>query len=177
MNMNNQEKNQYVRGQILKTLLEMMKEQPFDSIVISTLVKRAQVGRASFYRNYTDLTDVLRQESDRLTSIWSSQYDSEPHEAPNEILITLLDFYKEHSDFFLALYDAGLHQIVMDTIVGRVRITPETPNAVAYVQSSVAYMIYGWVHEWIRRGMPESGTELAMMIVESQKDHQQGTIG
>ena len=171
MNRNNQEKNQYVRSQILKTLLEMMKEQPFDSIVISTLVKRAEVGRASFYRNYTDLPDVLKQESDRLTSIWSKQYDSQPHEAPNEILITLLDFYKEHSDFFLALYDAGLHQIVMDTIVNRASITPETPNAIAYLQSSVAYMIYGWVHEWIKRGMQESGTELAAMIAAAQQNN------
>ena len=170
MNMNNQEKNLYVRTRILQTLLEMMKEQPFDSIVISTLVKRAGVGRASFYRNYTTKEDVLRQESDRLTSVWSRQYDSEPHEDPNEILITLLDFYKEHSDFFLALYGAGLQSIVMDTITGRVQITPETPNAMAYVQSSAAYMIYGWVHEWIKRGMQESGTELARMIEDSQKD-------
>ena len=173
MNMNNQEKNQYVRTQILNTLLDMMKEQPFDSIVISTLVKRAGVGRASFYRNYTDLKDVLKQESDRLTSIWNKQYDSQPHEETTELLITLLDFYKKHSEFFLALYDAGLHQIVMDTIVGRMPITPETPNAVAYVQSSVAYMIYGWVHEWIKRGMQESGTELALMIAAAQQNNNQ----
>ena len=169
MNMNNQEKNAYVRTQILKTLLQMIKEQPFDSIVISNLVKRAEVGRASFYRNYTDLTDVLKQESDRLTSIWNKQYESQPHAAPNEILITILDFYKEHSEFFLALYDAGLHQIVMDTIVERMPITPETPNAVAYVQSSVIYMIYGWVHEWIKRGMQESGTELAALFEAAQQ--------
>ena len=104
-----------------------------------------------------------------MTSEWNKQYDSQPHEAPNEILITLLDFYKEHSEFFLALYDTGLHQIVMDTIVGRVQITPETPNALAYLQSSIAYMIYGWVHEWIKRGMQESGTELAAMIEATQK--------
>lgn len=67
MKMNNLEKNQYVKSQILKTLLEMMKEQPFDSIVITTLVQKAQVGRASFYRNYTSKEDVLRQEADRLT--------------------------------------------------------------------------------------------------------------
>ena len=173
MNMNNHEKNQYVRTQILETLLEMMKEQPFDSIVISTLVKRAGVGRASFYRNYSDLTDVLRQESDRLTSIWSAEFDSVPNRDGSEVLITLLDLYKEHSDFFLALYDAGLDKIVMDTIVDRVQITPETPNALAYLQSSVAYMIYGWVHEWIKRGMQESGTELAAMIAQAQQNNDQ----
>ena len=52
--MNNQEKNTYVRNQILRALLNMMQEQPFADISISALVSTAQVGRASFYRNFTD---------------------------------------------------------------------------------------------------------------------------
>ena len=66
--MNNQEKNTYVRSQILAALLKMMQEQPFSDISISALVSTAQVGRASFYRNFTDKEDVLRQENDRLTA-------------------------------------------------------------------------------------------------------------
>ncbi len=46
--MNNQKKNQYVRTQIVNTLMKMMMEQPFESIVINTLTKRAEVGRVSF---------------------------------------------------------------------------------------------------------------------------------
>lgn len=39
----------------------------------------------------------------------------------------------------------------------------------AYLKSSIAYMLYGWVIEWMKRGMQESGTELALMIKEAQK--------
>ena len=38
--MNNQEKNSYVRSQILKALLEMMRVDNFDSITISRLTKQ-----------------------------------------------------------------------------------------------------------------------------------------
>ena len=65
MRASNQEKNSYVRRQILHTLLEMMREQEFQDIVISRLTARAGVGRASFYRNFTGKEDVLRQEADR----------------------------------------------------------------------------------------------------------------
>ena len=41
--MNNQEKNTYVRNQILRALLNMMQEQPFADISISALVSTAQV--------------------------------------------------------------------------------------------------------------------------------------
>lgn len=64
--MNNQEKNSYVRSQILKALLEMMRIDNFDSITISNLTAKAEVGRASFYRNYQTKEDVLRQEAERL---------------------------------------------------------------------------------------------------------------
>ena len=56
----------YVRSQILKTLLEMMLVDNFDSITISRLTAKAEVGRASFYRKYQTKEDVLRQEAERL---------------------------------------------------------------------------------------------------------------
>ena len=167
--MNNQEKNTYVRSQILAALLKMMQEQPFADISISALVSTAQVGRASFYRNFTDKEDVLRQENDRLTAHWKDTFESESHDEPNAFFVSLLDFYKEHSDFYLALYQAGLSEMVLQTLLEHSEITPEMPNALAYLKSSIAYMLYGWIVEWMKRGMPESGTELAKMIAEAQE--------
>ena len=42
-------------------------------------------------------------------------------------------------------------------------------GACSYLKSSIAYMLYGWVIEWMKRGMQESGTEIALMIKEAQK--------
>ncbi len=167
--MNNQEKNQYVRTQILSTLLKMMKEQPFDSIVISTLTKRAKVGRASFYRNYRDLKDVLKQEAARLISAWGGTFVMDGTGNISATLISLLDYMKEHSEFYLNVCQAGLNNIVEEAIISQFPISEELPNALAYLFTSVAYMTYGWVHEWIKRGMQESGTELAKLIETAQK--------
>ena len=178
MNGSNQEKNNYVRRQILNTLLDMMKEQDIHAIVVSGLTERACVGRASFYRNFTSKEDVLRQEANRLASEWKQRYEQEAHTAPSEILVSLLDFYKGHSDFYLALYRAGLADIVLDILLEQIEISPELPNAVAYLRSSIAYLIFGWIVEWMKRGMPESGTELAKMIADAQhaESGRQGSI-
>lgn len=167
--MNNHAKNTFVRSQILAALLKMMQKQPFSDISISSLVNTAQVGRASFYRNFTDKEDVLRQENDRLMTQWKQSYESTEHAAQNEILITLLDFYKDHADFYLALYRADLTRLVLGTLLEQSEITGDMPNALAYLKSSVAYMFYGWIIEWMKRGMQESGTELAKMFEEAQK--------
>ncbi len=44
----------------------MMRDDNFDSITISRLTAKAEVGRASLYRNYQTKEDVLRQEAECL---------------------------------------------------------------------------------------------------------------
>ncbi len=66
------------------------------------------------------------------------------------------DFYKEHSEFYLALYHAGLSNIMLETILGYFDRSQEIPNGLAYLNSAIGYMLYGWVHEWMCRGMQES---------------------
>lgn len=169
---NNQEKNSYVRSQILAALLQAMRQKPLGAISVSELTAAAQVGRASFYRNYTSKEDVLRQESDRLMRLWLQSWQQRaaetPPPPPNEFLVSLLDFYKAHADFYLALYRAGMADLVRDAILQRAELTPAMPNAEAYLRSAMAYMVYGWVIEWMHRGMPESGSELARMMAAGQ---------
>lgn len=166
---NNQEKNTYVKNQILKTLLELMKTEDFDSITISHLVEKAEVGRASFYRNYQTKEDVLRQKAERLNDKLN---DIRKNDNPNDYrlkLIRTLDFYKSNSDFYMTIYNAGLTQIIQDSIVDQKSLSNETPAPVAYVISAFSYLIYGWIIEWLKRGMKESSDELIAMFENSQK--------
>ena len=166
--MNNREKNCYVKNQILAALLTMIGEQDFDSITVSALTERAGVGRASFYRNFESKEDVLRQESGRLMGLLRLQWEQQAEHTEN-FLASLLDFYQAHKPFYLALYRAGRFQMVLEEYLRGSEITPELPNAAAYLKSALAYLTYGWVVEWVRRGMQESGTELAGMIAKSQQ--------
>lgn len=169
MNMNNQEKNSYVRKQILTTLVEMMKTEEFDSIFISRLVQKAGVGRASFYRNYKTKEDVLLQEAECLKKECElTQKDDVPNNMTLK-LIRILDFYKGNSEFYMTLYKSGLKHIIQDSIVDENSISSDIPNAAAYTASAFSYLIYGWIIEWIKRGMQESGTDLAKMFEESQR--------
>ena len=113
--MNNQEKNSYVRSQILKALLEMMRVDNFNSITISRLTAKAEVGRASFYRNYQTKEDVLRQEAERLNNELNDiRRNDDPTDYRLKLLRTL-DFYKANSDFYMTIYNAGHTQIIQDS--------------------------------------------------------------
>ena len=53
-----------------------------------------------------------------------------------------------------------MFSIMMETIIDTIRITPDMPNLEAYMKSFWAYGIYGWLQEWIKRGMEEDGKKL-----------------
>ena len=160
MNMNNEQKNTWVKRQITAALLNLLKEKKLADISVSELTEMAGVGRVSFYRNYQTKEDILREESDRLIQEWGKLYEANPESAPETLFPSLFDFYREHRDFYTTLYEAGMSTIMMDTIISTIQITPEMPNLEAYMKSFWAYGIYGWMLEWIKRGMHESGSEL-----------------
>lgn len=62
--MNNEEKNTYMKIQMIAALLDLMKKKPAFEIFISELTERAKIGRVSFYRNYHSKEDILKQESE-----------------------------------------------------------------------------------------------------------------
>ena len=155
------EVNSYVHSQILKTLLEMMRVDNFDSITISRLTAKAEVGRASFYRNYQTKEDVLRQEAERLNNELN---DIRRNDDPNDYRLKLL----RTLDFYMTIYNAGLTQIIQDSIINQKSFSDEMPAPIAYVISAFSYLIYGWIIEWLRRDMKESSAELIAMFENSQ---------
>lgn len=169
MNAYNEKKNTYVRIQMLNALLDMLKEQDIQSIAISDLIEKANVSRVSFYRNYSSKEDILIQEENRLFSEWKYQYDLADKESPQNFTKELLNYYQDHSNFYQSLYAAGLENIIINTIIQSADIKDDDSNTLAYFKSSIAYMVYGWVHEWMKRGMQETGTVLAAMIDKELK--------
>ena len=147
MNMNNEQKNTYVKKQITATLLTLMKEKPLSDISVSELTDKAGIGRVSFYRNYQTKEDILKEESDRLIKEWGRLYESNPESAPETLFPSLFDFYRDHRDFYTTLYNAGMSSIMMETILSTIQITPEMHNLEAYMKSFWAYGIYGWMIE------------------------------
>lgn len=72
---------------------------------------------------------------------------------------SLFQQYKLHAEFYTLLYKQGLTDIILQTIKDVCGPKPEMGSAEAYAKAFLAYGTYGWVVEWIARGMtdpPES---------------------
>lgn len=119
--------------------------------------QEAKVGRASFYRHFKDTKQVLQNYLDQLTE----QVHTKANQIPeDERMLLLLSHYDEHRDFYLTLYQAGLSELVRISLQHSLRIDQQTDNHLAYLLAWYAGATFGWIDEWIKRGMIETPQEM-----------------
>ncbi len=158
-----QERNTYVKKQITNTLLKLLETRSLNSISVSMLVEEAGVARVSFYRNYNSLTDVIAQYDMALIKKWGESFEASPDASPLTLFSSLFRHYKSNEKFYMMLYRNNLTELIGDTIVRVAGPKPEMNDDESYRQAFLAYGIYGWVREWMRRGMkdiPEDITKI-----------------
>lgn len=165
--MSNEGRNAYVIEHLRDALLKLLSEKQMNDISISELVETAQVGRASFYRNYEQKEDILKAHINVLFHEWTDEWQKNDGVLLSERLRILIAHFEKHCDFYKLLNDRGLIYLLKDVIIGLCGPKPECEKVQAYTAAYVAYVLYGWIDVWFQRGMRESSDEIAEMF----RDH------
>ncbi|RCX16410.1 TetR family transcriptional regulator [Fontibacillus phaseoli] len=162
--MNNEEKNTFVKEQITEATLKLLMKYELSQISISQITTKAQVSRNSFYRNYVDKEDILLKHIKNLISKWDSDYQLVNNDSNVELYGSLFKHLKENSDFYLLLKKRNLFYLFLNTYIELYGSKTEYDNMTAYVTSFIAYGTYGWIEEWIGRGMQESAETMSSLL-------------
>lgn len=161
---NNEERNRYIIQHITNALIDLMVQFPLDEISICQICQEAQVSRASFYRNYKSKKDILEKYMNALINEWGKEFEDRGE--PSYFSESLLKHYYKYKDFYLLLYRHRLSDMIYETIRSALKIAEATSNIERYGKSMFAGMLFGWIDEWMRQGMPEKPDEI--MLLTSQ---------
>ncbi len=162
--MNNTEKNSYVIQQIAQSTIELLKEHELSDISIRQITDKAEVSRNSFYRNYKEKEDILFAYIQNLLAAWRTEYDKSNHDSNAELYGSLFAHLKKHSDFYILLKKRGLFHLLLKVLLEESGAKPDYDNMAAYVTSFIAYGTFGWIDEWIGRGMQESAETMEALL-------------
>lgn len=160
----NEARNAYVVEHITDSLLTRLKEKPLADISISELCDAAGVGRTSFYRNFESREDIVRKYIRGLLNGWKHNWDTAGEESNAKMYGSLFQYLKENADLFLMLKTRGLMYLFLEVFMEIWGPRPEYENIWAYTTAFIAYGTYGWIEEWINRGMQESAETMSEML-------------
>ena len=173
-NMNNAEKNSYVKEHITNTLLDMIKKHPLSHITVRDLCNEAGVGRASFYRNYESKEDVLTayivkqwREHERNNSLKTYRIDN----------MVRVQSYFEFCFSMRPLNDTLIQQKQEGIILKAYEIImPNLDQGESNENFALSYMAYGLFGVfimWAKGGYAQTPEEMAKIVItEIFKDYQ-----
>lgn len=160
----NEARNAYVIEHITNALLELLQEKPIVDISISELCDLAEIGRASFYRNFESKEDILRRYINEIFKEWTDELDKKENIPLSELLGLLFAHFEKYKDFYSLLNERNLVYLLKDVIIGLCGPKPEHSKVEAYARAYVAYTLYGWIEVWFQRGMQETAKEITGMF-------------
>jgi AcrR family transcriptional regulator len=176
--MDNTEKNTYVKKQITKALLDLLKDKELKDISVSEFAGAACVSRNSFYRNYCEKEDILRGYIFQLFGEWTAEYDKHHLQSDDEMITYMFAHLCAYRDFYMLLCERKLLYLLKDVLKEIIGPKPAYPNPDAYATAFIFSGIFGWIEEWLNRGMQESAEEMKALLKnrENIQNRKQGGI-
>ncbi len=169
--MNNLEKNTFAKEQLLIATIKLLQTKNISEISVCELVNLAQVGRATFYRNYKSINDVLIKHEEFLESEFAKDYQNIENKNIVTFLYELSKHYVNNKEFYITLHKQHLTEIIGKTIGKHIKeqITPK--NIVEkYGLNFLIFGLYGWILAWLDDDMKSKPDELLTIMEKYYSD-------
>ena len=156
-----------VSEEIKTAMAEILKGKPFSEVTVTDLVNKADVARASFYRNYSSTADVLDSMIDDLVSEFSHKVvgviTSDDKEAWRSFLFEYIRRVRDSRETFLNAVELNVSEI-FSRINGRLLAleNSQTYESISekYCVSAKLGLISSVLMNWIATGMTETPEEI-----------------
>lgn len=162
--MGNQARNTWAKEQLTKACLELLKKKPLEEISVSELCDLAGTGRVTFYRNYKDMTNIVRQYLFRLNREWTDCLKADWSVPLDQIVGMILRHFESNHEFYEMINERHLVWLMKDVIMNATQLKVDGNIVEAYSSAYIIYLLYGWIEVWFQRGMKDSSAELQALL-------------
>jgi len=172
---------------IRDAFIELIVEQGFDNITVQALTARAHINRATFYRHYTDIHDLVA----RLTSIMfedvilqgrATSFDELTDPDNAQSWVSLFEHVAQYAEFYRAMIGEGgvseFREQVRESVEQEMlKLLPEwgfdEVNLKMPLSLPIRYLAaaqVGFIQWWLENGMPFPPQEAAqyLMVLHAQ---------
>ncbi|MCQ2558036.1 MAG: TetR/AcrR family transcriptional regulator [Oscillospiraceae bacterium] len=157
-----------VKDYLTEALFQLLQEKPYHRITINELVNRAGVCRASFYRNYLTMDQIIEEYLQNLFHQIYTEHPLDPEHMRSSLEIIFARLMRDRQRL-LVLGRQGLLQNLQQYIL------KSTTNEILrfgvmnnrYQPHYFAGASSAMISAWIGYGMEESAAEMADLFIKS----------
>lgn len=158
------EANQQVKDRLLDALLQLAGEKDLSQVKVTELVERSGVARASFYRNFGSVEDIVDYGIQRMARLYHEGMPSCEGARSREAMAYKFRFYRDHAPVVLAFHRAHVSASLLDIITDcEIDACGDMPAASIerYELYYFAGAFYNMLLCWLEGGMRETPEAMA----------------
>jgi len=161
---------EYLKDCLGTALVSLMQEKPVEKISVNELVKRAHVGRTTYFRYFSSKDELLSYQIERLWGRYLESVEEDRTMRGKSCDFTRTQLLQLVFEFYLSIHETV--DIVLGTSHERsLMISPlgrafaSGPSAEGYYQGCfIGYGVCGVICAWARRGYQESPKHMVEIV-------------
>ncbi|MGM9892540.1 TetR/AcrR family transcriptional regulator C-terminal domain-containing protein [Limosilactobacillus sp.] len=161
---------------LYRALIDELKTKALTEVNITELVKRAMVGRSTFYRNFDEPLDILKWKCDTMFQELTTEFNAKyRREGANQVTFiqSVFEYWEKQSDVLEALIRNQRIDVIQNATRTIMAASPRAAAAEAYYQYSINLrisIVVGMMITWIQRGKRESASEITQILLKNLKE-------
>ena len=161
----NAKTTEFLKECLADALIKLLRQKPLEKISVPEISETAQVGRTTYFRNFSSKQEVLSFKLVKLWERWAEEHGVlERKNFTPENGLTFFEYNYSIKALLTLLYDRGLQTAVYHAFY-EIMVPPYDGNALdRYRGRFYSYGLFGLLDEWITRGFRETPREMQEYI-------------
>ena len=165
----------YTRMIIEQSFLELLQERPVSKITVTELCSKAQINRATFYKHYLDIPDLLEKLEEELFAQIQEMFRNQAVDM-EEMLLNMMNYTRREWARFMALGgDNGDPNLMMKTfLICYENAYPLVEQNMPGIDDTQRQMLFQFMSQgaggiltwWIKNGMKEDPEKVVRYIMK-----------
>ena len=165
-------RSQTSAGLVVEGLHSCLKEKPFSAITITDVQKASTVGRATFYRLFDSLPDVLAYECDLIFQQLITEGRTIAAKSNHDAFVYYFSVWMEHTYLLNAVTTSGHLEILYSAFQNHSReigsiMSPDenlVDEEADYLMKVVSLGMVGILEVWMKHGKKRSAEDLTVLF-------------
>lgn len=167
----NAKTTEFLKECLADALIKLLKSKPIEKITIPEIAKTANVGRTTYFRNFTTKNEVLTFKIVKLWDRWADEHrPAESRGYSPENARDFFDFNYSIRELLKLIYVRGLQTVLYDAFYCVIMPCYGADYVGRYKNGFYCYGLFGLLDMWIKcefKESPEEMTEIFMKEIIS----------
>lgn len=158
----------YLKECLADALIELLKEKPLEKITVDEMVRKAGVGRATYFRSFRAKPEAITFKFIRMWEIWCDEHQVKTRSRFDlNNALSFFEFNASLQEIIETVYQAGLQEAIHAAFCSILLTASSTlDESDLYRENFYAQGLYGLFDVWVRRGFQESPEEMAELLIQ-----------